>query len=161
MTSTAFGAMTRRSQDPIVTTDEPHSYRDPAAPPPERQAPERACGKPEGEPLGAGAIVLTIAIWLVSGHAFLLLFAACGPGLFYLLSGAPRAVEVGRDAIVIHSWARRARRIPTSEILSIQTDEDDVFLVTSDRTTTIAIALFPDHAFERFLDAARATIARP
>lgn len=161
MTSAALGAMTTRSRDPTVTTDEPHSYRDPAAPPPERfslRLPAAALGSLA---LGAGAIALTLAIWALTGHAFVLLFAACGPGLFYLLSGAPRAVEVSRDAIVIHSWARRPRRIPTSEILSIQTDDDDVFLVTSDRTTTIAIALFPHHELERFVAAARATIARP
>lgn len=110
--------------------------------------------------VSVGAIAITLATWLLTGRVFLLLFAALGPGLFYVLSGAPRAIEVGHDEVVVRSWLRRARHLPASH-LAVQYDGEELVLVTADETIALSAELFPHGSLERCIDALRAIVPRP
>src|SRR5690606_14374518 len=91
-------------------------YRDAATPPPERFPVRMGSTARLAVVVMLGSIVLSLAVLLLTGRFFLLFVAALGPGLFYLLSGAPRLVEVHHDRLEIHSWMRRPIRLQVSEL---------------------------------------------
>lgn len=139
--------------------DDLRGYRVPAPPPPER-FPLRMSGTARlSIVLGLGAIVLSIAILLLTGRIFLLFFVAFGPGLYYLLSGAPRSLDVHHDSIVIRSWLRAPRRLPSAE-LAVERHPEGLVLTTSEGTLEISADHFEDEdALERCARALRAVAA--
>lgn len=134
--------------------DDLRSYREPAPPPPQR-FPLRMSGSARlGLVLSLGAIALSIALFVLTGQLFLLFFVAFGPGLYYLLSGAPRAVEVHHDAVVIRSWLHPAKRLPAAE-LAVKRYSEGLVLATPDLRIELGAEHFPEGAFERCAAALR------
>lgn len=139
--------------------DDLRSYRMPAPPAPER-FPLRMSGSARlGLVLSLGAIAFSIALFLLTGQLFLLLFVAFGPGLYYLLSGAPRAIDVHHDAVVVRSWLHAPKRLPAA-VLAVERHLDGLVLATPDVTIELGAEHFPDGAFERCARALRDVAAR-
>lgn len=137
----------------------PGGYRDAAPPPPARFPVRMGAAARVSLLISVGAIVLSIVVLLTTGRFFLLFIAALGPGLFYLLSGAPRAIEVHHDAVVIRSWLRAPMRLPATE-LSARRSEHELVLGTGDATYAIAAEHFPEGELDRCTAALRHSGAR-
>lgn len=134
-------------------------YREPAPPKPERFPVQMSGAARVSLLISVGAIVLSVVLLLTTGHFFLFFIAALGPGLFYLLSGAPRVVEVHHDAAVVRWWLRAPVRLPVPE-LSVRRDDFQLVLDTGEARVAIGADHFAAGSLDRCVDALRAKGAR-
>lgn len=136
--------------------DDSHAggYRDAATPPPERFPVRMGAAARIAVLLMLGSIVLSLALLPLTGRFHFLFFVALGPGLFYLVSGAPRLIEVHHDRVEIHSWLRRPVRMPASE-LTVVVGGTEVAFESSDAELPIPHDHFPDGSLTRLVAALR------
>jgi hypothetical protein len=134
--------------------ERPRGYREPAPPPPERFPVHLGSAARVSLLMSLGAIALSVLIALLTGRVFFLFIAAIGPALFYVLSGAPRMIEVHHDAVVIRSWLRAPMRLPASE-LSVHRRDGDLLFVRGGGTLSITADHFPGDSLDRCVGALR------
>lgn len=134
--------------------ERPRGYREPAPPPPERFPVHLGSAARVSLLMSLGAIALSVLVVLLTGRVFFLAIAAIGPALFYVLSGAPRMVEVHHDAVVIRSWLRAPVRLPASE-LSVHWRDFDLLFARGGATLSIAADHFPAGSLDRCVVALR------
>lgn len=130
-------------------------YRDAALPRPQRFPIRMSGGARLALFVSLATIVFSILVLVLTGRLFILFVAALGPGIFYLLSGAPRSIDVHHDSVVIHSWVRRPIEIPASD-LRAQRTEDALVLATQGAIITIGADHFPGDSLDRCVEAMRA-----
>jgi hypothetical protein len=128
--------------------ERPRGYREPAPPPPERFPVRLGTAARVSLLMSLGAIALSIVVVLLTGRVFFLFIAAIGPALFYVLSGAPRTIEVHHDAVVIRSWLRAPMRLPASA-LSVHLRDGELLFVRGGATLSIAADHFPGDSLDR------------
>src|SRR5690606_6794979 len=112
-----------------------------------------------GLALSFGAIALSIGLFLLTGQPYLCFFVAFGPGLYYLLTGAPRSVDVHHDGVVIRSWLQAPKRLPAAE-LEVEHHPEGLVLATPDLRIELGAEHFPEGSFERCAHALREIAAR-
>lgn len=67
--------------------------------------------------LGVLSVVVGAALAALFGFGFVVLGAGAGRASFYTLAGAPRAIEVHGDRVVVRYAIRRDRTIPGAELI--------------------------------------------
>lgn len=135
------------------------TYREPAPPPPRVFALDGGAAAPLGLLAGLVTAGISLAALALGAGLFVFFFFAMGPAaLGYLLGGAPRAIEVHHDRVVLRFWLRRTKTLAASELRVPQVDDE---LVLVDGTATYAIARehFTERSFEACAHALREVVA--
>ena len=98
--------------------------------------------------LGAVSIVAAVVCAIAFGLGYLVFAVGTGPAIFYLVSGAPRAIEVHADRVVNRYALRKDRRIPAAE-LTLQRLPGELVLIHGSDTITFDAESVPGGALER------------
>ncbi|MGE0791870.1 MAG: hypothetical protein AB7S26_39720 [Sandaracinaceae bacterium] len=105
--------------------------------------------------VAAVSVAVAVLCAIFFGVGFVVLVVGIAPALFYLVSGAPNAIEVHEDRVVIRYAMRKDRTIPAGE-LTLQRLPGELVLIHGNDTILFDAESVHEGALDRCGDAIEA-----